>query len=198
LRFTAVGKGLFVEARFFLLPPLRPEFREVDNLTKRITLRQFMGVVTAAVFRAPFTWIGAGLAGVAAVNRFFEEVRGGEQRKLAKENERFNYGWSASLREQWSGSSYERYFQMLDKDMYSKILQSRILDAIVSALETRGISTEAIKESGTTILNQGLIVSGGKVQAQSLAIGRKAVAAVQQAVGVNAKGSPAAGSGDRL
>ena len=197
LRFTAVGKGLFVEARFFLLLPLRAEFHTVDNLTQKIKLRQFMGILTVSAFKAPFMWIEALLAGLNAVNRFSEGLRN-EQRKLAEDNERFNYGWVRSLREEWSGALYERYFQLLDKDMYSKILQSRIIDAIEVALETRGISTETIKDRGTTILNQGLIVSGGKVEAQSVAVGRRAVAAVQQTIGRNTEGSRPTGRDEKL
>jgi len=150
-----------------------------------------MGILIWSAIKAPFTWIGAVLVCLGA------EVDLYGQREWI-EDEPFNYGWSKSLREQWSGDSYERYFQMLDKDMYSKILQSRLIDAIVRALEERGISTEAIKEQRTTILNYGLIVSGGNVEAQNLAVGQKAVAAVQQAFRGGAMGSPPAGSGRKL
>jgi len=40
---------------------------------------------------------------------------------------------------------------MLDKDMYFKILQQCIINSITKSLESRGISTEAIKDRGNTI-----------------------------------------------
>lgn len=195
LRFTAIGQALFVEVKLFTLPPLLSKFRAVDNLTKSITGRQLRNILLMSAIKGLFTWIEAGLSSLGAASRFFSP-KINDQRESANDNERFNYGWNKSLREEWSGDSYEDYFQMLDKDMYSKILQSRIIDAIVNTLEAKGISTEAIKEQRTTILNQGII---GNVQTEAISVGTKSAATiVKQVLAKGGKGNPPAGSGQKL
>ena len=114
------------------------------------------------------------------------------EKKAAEDNERYNYGHKQSLRESWSQGRYQRYFQMLDKDMYLKVLQQRIIDAIADSLEERGIATDAIREQETTILNQGLIMTGGKIDAQNLAVGHKAGAAIRQAFSAMSRSAPSA------
>ncbi len=62
--------------------------------------------------------------------------------------------------------------------MYLNVVQHRLLDSIISSLERRGIDTADIKQRGTTILNNGVMVTGGTIQAQSLAVGKGAKAVV--------------------
>jgi hypothetical protein len=59
---------------------------------------------------------------------------------------------------------------------YVQILGSitQILDTIVDFLDSRNVDTSEIKERRTTILNNGVIMSGGSIQAQSVAVGRDA------------------------
>jgi hypothetical protein len=58
--------------------------------------------------------------------------------------------------------------------MYLKILEHKILDTIVDFLDSRDVDTSDIKERRTTILNNGVIMSGGSIQAQNVAVGRGA------------------------
>ena len=68
---------------------------------------------------------------------------------------------------------------MLDKDMYFKILQQCIINSITKSLESRGISTEAIKDRGNTILNEGVIISGGTIRSNNFSVGKNAKAIVE-------------------
>lgn len=78
-------------------------------------------------------------------------------------------------------NAYRRYFQKLDKEMHLKILERQILDTIVRFLDARNIDTSDLKERQTTILNNGLVVSGsGSIQAESLAVGPQAQALVDK------------------
>ena len=94
-----------------------------------------------------------------------------DEKRLKRESERYNYGYSMSLRETWTDGNYERYFQKLDKELYFKLIQQKLIDSITESLESRGISTEAIKERGTQILNSGVIVTGGKMKTETLNVG---------------------------
>lgn len=173
-RFTKIGKGLFSEARFFILTPLIEVFLSADNLTKSLSFRQVREIVTFSFIQAFLFWVMALKWLTKIVTIEMEKIFGEEENKLKKENERYNYGQHYSLREIWAQSNYIRYFQRLDKDMYHKVIQQKLIDSITDSLDSRGISTEALKERITQILNNGVIVSGGKVKAGNLAIGKSA------------------------
>jgi hypothetical protein len=82
-----------------------------------------------------------------------------------------------SVREDVSSAQYHHYFQKLDKEMYMKIAEGQIIDAVVRFLDSRGIDTSDLKERRTTILNNRVIVSGSmSVQADTVALGSRAQA----------------------
>jgi len=58
--------------------------------------------------------------------------------------------------------------------MYSKIVEREVLDAFVAFLRAKDIDTSDFEERQSAILNYGVIVSGGSVNAQSLAVGDQA------------------------
>jgi hypothetical protein len=65
--------------------------------------------------------------------------------------------------------------------MHLKILERQILDTIVRFLDARNIDTSDLKERQTTILNNGLLVSGsGTIHAESLAVGTNSQAFVDK------------------
>ena len=180
-RFLKIGENLFVESRFFLLTPLKDKFLHVDNLTKRITLRQFGQLLAKSAFKAPFTWVGA----IFWILSGFSEIQSSifpQEVKEVKDNEKYNYGWPESLRETWAQPRYEKYFQILDRDMYFKIVQQRLIDSITESLESRNISTDALKDRGTTIMNEGVMITGGNLKADSMAIGSNASSAIRNIV----------------
>ena len=74
------------------------------------------------------------------------------------------------------------YFQKLDKEMHHKILQQQMLDSLVDFLDEHGVDTSEIKERTVHILNNGVIVSGGSINAQGMAVGEGAQTKVANAV----------------
>jgi hypothetical protein len=74
------------------------------------------------------------------------------------------------------GSKYKFriYFQQLDRDMHFKTVEICIIDAIVAYLAELGIDTSDIKERRTAILNKGVMITGGTVNAESVVAGTEA------------------------
>ena len=66
-----------------------------------------------------------------------------------------------------------RYFQKLDKEMYVKLLDRTLLDAVVEFLDAHGVDTGGSAERRETIINHGIMVPGGSVHAHNLAVGHK-------------------------
>ncbi len=175
LRFSKLSHNLFVEASYFLLTPVASPYREVDSMTSHLTLRKITTMVVYSMFVsqlliafAPFLLLWRLLR---RLNRWSHRR---EEKKQILENPSFDYGATFSVR-QWSSSvSYHRYFQMLDKEMYFKVLEKTILDSILTLLEERNIDVSELKQRQTTILNNGVIVSGGNLTASGLAVGEGA------------------------
>jgi hypothetical protein len=185
-RFAKRGEVLFSEVRIFVLPPLREEFRACESLPKTPTLPDLLSMLVLSlvdplwrwmpVLLGVYEWIGAGMQHLGAERR-----RRKANKKLIEADRRYNYGWPASLRESWSsGSTYERYFQQVDQDFNVKMIKQALLTSLLASLERRNISTESFKGASSKIFNEGIIISGGSVTADSLTAGRRARSSVDK------------------
>lgn len=171
------GNNLFVELSHSLLTPVLDVYQEVDRLLPQPTLRQLSRIVGRCLRQLPMALVRAPLAlGRAAVSPLSRQLRQARQRREISSALRFNYGATSSPREWAADPLYQRYFQQLDKDLYAKVVEKRILQAIIEFLEEKGIDTSELIERQTTILNQGVYVTGGTVNAQNIAAGTGAKA----------------------
>jgi hypothetical protein len=181
IRFTKTKNNLFVEASHFLLPPLLESFHGVDGLRPTPTLKEIWELLVRSAIKTPFMFPYSTLNTLRNILgpyiRWRAEV---EARRAIEENPAFNYGAITTVREIAASDAYRRYFQMLDKEMNLKIIQRQILDCIIEFLDGKNIDTSDLNERKESIINYGLIVSGGNVQAQSIAVGNQAVAKVNK------------------
>lgn len=173
LRFVKEGENLIVESNAYLLPPLGLAYAEVDTFTPEIGLRTVIQMVFANLIASLFSWL-------VAVSWLLQEIDfeaiGMAETEISKirRNYRYDYGRWQSFRERWTDNQFYRYYQKLDQATSFSILSERVLDTLADALEARGISVKKLREQSETILNQGLIISGGNVNAENLAVGAKA------------------------
>jgi hypothetical protein len=184
LRFSFTGYNLFCEASHFLLLPVAKRHHEVDDLNGAADLRvvgrllaRSLLLVIPLVVIAPFALI---LRALAPVGRWWERRT---RRRLARQSPTFDHGAATTIRERAMSREYRHYFQKLDREMYVKLVEQQILDAIITFLDSRRVDTKELRQRQTTIQNSGVIVSGGgSIQAQSFAVGAGAVATVRAAV----------------
>lgn len=176
LRFSKIGQNLFIEANYYLLTPLSQYYRQFD----RIKAEPSSEDVRKLVFKTAFTTFAFGIASLTSIfQRFSDSKKKKSQRKKKekeiKSNPAFNYGAVTSLRERISyNNEYNRYFQKLDQEMYLKAIERRIIDGLLKFLDIKNVDTSDFKETRSTILNHGVMVSGGSVQAQNLTVGEQA------------------------
>lgn len=175
------GKSLFFDVSLFLLTPVAKSYCRVDMLTPYDwRKRLFLGV--AYLFVTPFSVFQSW---VALFGKFFAwiskllDTKEKRIRKEIKNNPLFDYGAGSSLRGKMSSSQYSHFFQRADKEMYVKVIERTLLDTIVKFLNDHNIDTSDIKERQTSIVNSGIIVQGGDVRAQALAVGASAQAATR-------------------
>lgn len=174
LRFVVTSKEVFIEVSHSLLTPVREEFQVVDQLLPHPNPRQAVTIAAKSAAVLPMYLVRAPVAlAKAIVSPLTAELRTARQRREIRGALRFNYGAPASPRETLSDPNFQRYFQKLDTSHYVKVLEKRLLDAIIEFLEARGIDTSEFDERKHTIENNGLYVAGNMV-AGSVAVGSRA------------------------
>jgi hypothetical protein len=172
LRFSLTGPSLFVESSHFLLPPLKDEFHTVDSYQPTLTAQQALNLIGRSLVATPFLWLFSWLLLLwRAVQPILNRQERQAVRSAIRENATFDYGAKPSLREVAASTSYSQYFQKLDEEMYFKTIERQILDGLTEFLDGRNIDTSDLKARQTTILNSGVLVSGGSVTAANLAVG---------------------------
>lgn len=188
-RYVIQGGTLYVEARSLVLPPLAGKYLALQNLPLAPLAGEAAKELGVSLLRATVAWVPVLLRAVPLVLGGLAEYLGRAERRRHKancreiaENQLYNYGWNRSLRENWAGDNYSRYFQMMDKDFYGKVIAETLLDSLLKSLERRNISTAGLKQASTRIYNEGVMISGGTVQADSIAAGKGARAEADHSV----------------
>lgn len=128
-RFSKIRKNLFIEANYYLLTPLSKYYRQYDRIKPEPSSEDIRKMASETIFTT-FLFCGASLTSV--FQRFSDSQKKKKQRKEKekeiKSNYAFNYGAITSLRERVSyDNEYNRYFQKLDKEMYLKSIERRIV-----------------------------------------------------------------------
>ncbi|MFH0520157.1 hypothetical protein ACHBTE_23650 [Streptomyces sp. M41] len=164
------GKMLFIEGSSSLLAPVREQYRIADQLLDAPTLRQWVALVSGAGRRTPGLLFGAPFSAVAGL--FSPLIEHRKQRRQAREirHRQFNYGASFSIRDAASDQLYYRYFQQLDRELYAKTVEHRVLAALVEFMEDHNIDSSDLVQRQTTIYNSGLY-AGGNVTVSDSAVG---------------------------
>ena len=198
LRATVNGKTLFVEFCKRILGPLGDKYRRVDSMPRSgvsALISFVLETILETIISWPFAVIAAPVALWWKISLAMREMFGTDARELRREieaNPLYDYGAQASLREEVAGDGYVHYFQRMDKELCEKAIEKQVLDSIVDFLDGLGIDTSDLRERQNTILNQGIVLQGGDVNAQSLAVGAGAKAnSVLGRVGLQKRGSAA-------
>lgn len=181
LRFTQVDDKLFTEVNYTLLPPLARGYRRADEIARSLSWRRRLKIAWEALLATPFLWLAAPFALVEAATAPYKHWR--ERRRWRREvleKPAFDYGAGPTLRERTSSPNFDNYFQKLDSEMFQKIVERQLLDGLIEFLDDHGIDTSDLKERETAILNNGVIVTGGSIHAESLAVGRRARATTRR------------------
>ncbi|MFE0374432.1 hypothetical protein ACFW1M_02380 [Streptomyces inhibens] len=146
----------FIEGSSCLLAPVRERYRAVDSLLDAPTFRQWCRLVGQAGLRTPILLFSAPFSVAGALFAPLFERRKQRRQERGIRSHSFNYGPEFSLREAASDRLYYRYFQMLDRELYAKTIEHRVLDALVEFMENHNIDSSDLIQRQTTIYNSGL------------------------------------------
>lgn len=177
LNFSKRGPYLHTRAQYFLLPPLQETYYAVNAVHPNLGVGMIWQLLKASIATAPRRWI---LSPVELFKAFLLPLRHQIElmsiRRQIRKNRSFDYGATSSIRQDASASLQRRYFDRLDADMHLKIIERQILESTVEFLDAKNIDTTEFKKQQTTILSSGLIMTGGALYAESLAVGDHAKA----------------------
>jgi hypothetical protein len=195
LRCKKGESNLFLEASYFLLAPPKRSFFRIDEADPRLRIGTISRILSRSLILSWFVLIGAALRLIAAVQApiaHWAERR--SIRRRMRRNPRFNVGAVTSIRELGMENYYRVYFQQLDKEQHVKTVEQCTIDAIIEFLGAHNIDTSDIKDRRSTILNNGVIVSGGTLNADAMSVGDNAKAILAR-FGAKVGMGAAAGSG---
>ncbi len=188
LRISRRGvRNLFFEFNTYLMPPLHESFHLADRVVETSTER--LARIAAQQKMNANTWQKSFRELVVSGSK--KEVE--ELRKELDGNLRYNYGVAQSIREYVSAKGYTRFFQLMDKEMYVKIIEKEIFRAINKFLEDHHVNIEDLRSKQSFIINQGIMVQGN-VSGEGIAIGSGAQASSQSGTSATSLVSRLAGS----
>lgn len=183
IRAQKSASKLFIETSYFLLPPLKRQYYDLDKHVYARPISQTFGWILQSAVAAPILGVIAPFTLWNTLTHHSERSDRRLQKREIEDDPLYNYGARQSVRELGTANSWRAYFQKLDKEMHSKVVQQQLLDVLVEFLDLHGIDTSEIKDRGSHILNNGVIVSGGTISAESLAVGEGAQAKVAKGRG---------------
>jgi hypothetical protein len=154
LRFGIANERLFCEMSSVLLTPLKPELHRSDNISPEPELGDLGRLMWRSLISTPVLWLRSPAA---VLRSLLRQRRRATQLQRVKRNAFFDYGSPETALDRARLSDYTRYFQILDKQMYVKVLERTILDSIVDVLEEHNIDPGEIVERRDTIINYGIM-----------------------------------------
>jgi hypothetical protein len=196
LRFGIKNERLFCELSKFVLFPLKEELHRYDNFGGKIQLRHVVSMVSRSFFASFGLWLRSPKIIVKPLKSTRDRAYATRQ---VEQDPYFDYGAPETALDRVRSRNFRRYFQLLDREMYVKLLEKTALDTIVEILDQHNISTADLVESAATIISNSVIMPGGTIKAENIAMGgssiiNRGVEKVRNATGVASEGarSPAA------
>ena len=178
LQVSTDQRMLHIECARTILGPIPSKFRVADRYPDGLPLRKqiaLLGKGAAALIpltlAAPIRVARRANFSAGAASRYAKEAR------RASDDHAYDYGARTSVRELAADPNYHNYFQMQDAGKHLKITEQHILSAILDFLDEHNIDTTEFRNNQLiTLLNQGIIQSGGISIVGNQAIGREATA----------------------
>ncbi|PZG17208.1 hypothetical protein C1I95_15970 [Micromonospora craterilacus] len=172
LHFSTDGRLLYLECARTVLEPPRLAYHDVDRLTEWLPSRHLVHLLATATARLLPTAFGApGRLIDDLVQALRHGPRQARLRRLAREDLGHDYGARVGVRELAAGADYHNYFQVLDAAKHLKVVERHVLAAIVDFLDDRGLDTAEFRNRQMTILNHGVVQTGGLSVVGNQAVG---------------------------
>lgn len=190
------GSDLNLEINGVIMPPVAAQYRWVDQFAPQgfwgVVFDLFVSLIVGAWMLVWTPLYVVGKAQDAIAEGFGSKDRA--RRNLARSVERtanYDFGAPVSIRKQVADFGPVQYFQKMDRRAAEAAFAGRVTRCFIDYLDTCNIDTSELREQRTTLLNQGIVVQGGDVKSENLAVG---AGAKVKALGARARNSMGGGS----
>jgi hypothetical protein len=168
LRLVLLDRSLFVETNYTVLTPLPQECYEIDAIPPVVTIGGLLRLAGEAAVQLP----GAALHAIPDLARLCWQPisawrHDAAEERLIRSDLAFDYGAKTTIRESAADGNYRRYFQRIDREMNTKLVDRRIFEQIISYLEDHNIETGEVQQM-RQFINYGIY---GNVTAGAVAVG---------------------------
>ncbi|GHH27947.1 hypothetical protein [Lentzea cavernae] len=191
LHFSTDGRLLYLQCDRTVLGPLWQQYHDVDRISPVLTagavgrmLARAASGLAGAVPRAPFRVVRD------LTSHWRWQRHRTVERAIAQQDLGYSYGARFSVREEATDTNYHNYFQKTDAAKHLKLIERHVLAALLDFLDERGVDTTEFRNRQMTILNQGVIQTGGVSNVGNQAIGSEATATAHFATPEPASGKP--------
>ncbi|MFD5830083.1 hypothetical protein [Lentzea sp. NPDC060358] len=191
LHFSTDGRLLYLQCDRTVLGPLWQQYHDVDRISPVLTagavgrmLARAAGDLSSAVPRAPFRVVRD------LSFHWRRERHRAVERAIARQDLGYSYGARFSVREEATDANYHNYFQKTDAAKHLKLIERHVLAALLDFLDDRGVDTTEFRNRQMTILNQGVIQTGGISNVGNQAVGSEATATARFATPEPATSNP--------
>ena len=167
------GPIFYIEASRFILSPLAADNKSID---KRTLKDDFVGSIVGSAIISPLLALFATYELVAyylGTKRSPKRIATAYIQSL-KENPIYNFGADESIRREMMDDKFDHYSQKADLDFAIKAFDQTIVEMIYRYMEERGVDVSDLRNKVMTIYNSGIMVQGGDVTAQAMAVGQGA------------------------
>jgi len=173
LRVYRSGGDLSLEMHGVYQPPVGARHRWVDRVPPR-SLATFLQDLALAPF-AGIAMMAGGLRDLfVEVNTSLARVFANPTRAIARRarnTANYDFGAEPPLRRKAADPAAMSFFHAMDRRLDEAALTGRIMRVFIDHLDALGIDTTELREQRSTIMNQGIIVNNGDVNAQNVAAG---------------------------
>ncbi|WP_261718790.1 hypothetical protein [Streptomyces sp. FZ201] len=177
LHIAVVGRTLHLHCDRHVLTPLRPDLRRVDTLPSAPTPAHRAGVLLTALRGSGAALFGAPWAVLRdAFREWGAPRRQRRERAAARTDPAFDRGARMSIREYAMSAEYLDHFQRVDAERAFAALDRHALAAVRDFLDEHGVDTTDFRTQTQTILNHGVLQTGGVSVVANQAVGQGAQA----------------------
>ncbi|MGI5244373.1 hypothetical protein [Dactylosporangium sp. CA-139066] len=170
VHFAVQGKSLYLELQVTGLLPCDERFRVVDQVGGTAWTATFRAGLHALV-ATPAT-VAAAPGALARAGRDLLTIRMSGRRRSTGVAQGFDYGAAIALRELGQSAEMRDHMQTQDVIKYGRIIERRVLAAVLDFLEQRGVDVTEYRQRSLTILSAGAVaMEGGTVNVTGDAVG---------------------------
>jgi hypothetical protein len=164
VNFDVKGHMLYTELNGYVLPPINPKFRLVDQMPNTVNgdiVGRLAWHATKSILGDLIVLPAAAIGGIARMARPNKSGVVHDAEDLTRYARGvIDYGARTSARELAAISRYQHFFQEVDATKYITIIERRLFEVVLDFLDLKNVDTREFRDRQAALLNYGQIHTG--------------------------------------